>query len=282
MKNTHWLTDFPVQSCRKHVVGETQVLCSGSVMGSREGILDYINVMVEEFDYWKTRPECRIDMRGDDQSIHNYLYYTNRFKNAVSIPHRTGPIHVIGYQAARIFEKIEAEGKSSEMEEWNTWLPQKYGLTDPNTGYMLNLDGRASPQVHQIDRFGPLLHGWENKMINELKWKYSSKEMFCALENSQQLPISSHEIPMEEGMIIDFEQVRNFANTPLEKVKGFTTEEYEKYMMAQAGTEHYALLNYLFQTFGDCRHVIDIGTRYVASALAMASNLKTPGKSYGT
>lgn len=46
MKNTHWLTDFPIRSCRKHIVGETQVLCSGSTMGSREGILDYIDVMV--------------------------------------------------------------------------------------------------------------------------------------------------------------------------------------------------------------------------------------------
>ena len=46
MKNTHWLTDIPVTSCRGHKVGATQVLCSGSVMGSREGILDYIKVMV--------------------------------------------------------------------------------------------------------------------------------------------------------------------------------------------------------------------------------------------
>ena len=46
VKNTHWLTDTPVSSCKNHTVGETQVLCSGSTMGSREGILDYINVMV--------------------------------------------------------------------------------------------------------------------------------------------------------------------------------------------------------------------------------------------
>ena len=46
MKNTHWLTDIPVTSCRKHKVGDTQVLCSGSTMGSREGILNYIDVMV--------------------------------------------------------------------------------------------------------------------------------------------------------------------------------------------------------------------------------------------
>jgi hypothetical protein len=43
-------------------------------MGSREGILKYLTAMREEFDYWKTREECRIDIIGDDQSIHNYLY----------------------------------------------------------------------------------------------------------------------------------------------------------------------------------------------------------------
>ena len=36
-------------------MGNTPVLCSGDVMGSREGIMDYIEAMKEEFDYWKTR-----------------------------------------------------------------------------------------------------------------------------------------------------------------------------------------------------------------------------------
>jgi hypothetical protein len=81
---------------------------------------------------------------------------------------------------------------------------------------------------------------------------------------------------MVEEFVIDFEAVRNFPNTPLEKVKGFTIQDYEKYMMAPAGKEHYSLLNYLSQQFGDCRHVTDIGTRYVSSALAMSSNMKTP------
>lgn len=29
-------------------------------------------------------------------------------------------------------------------------------------------------------------------------------------------------------------------------------------------------------SYGDCRHITDIGTRYVASSLAIGSNLKTP------
>mmetsp|Transcript_14540 Transcript_14540/g.29543 ORF Transcript_14540/g.29543 Transcript_14540/m.29543 type:complete len:457 (-) Transcript_14540:72-1442(-) len=185
MKNTHWLTDIPVSSCKKYKVGETQVLCSGSVMGSREGILGYIETMVEEFDLWKTQQNCRIDMPGDDQSIHNYLYYTNRFKNATTIPHRTGPIHVVGYQASLIWNEAEAEGKAKNItvwevdsyyvrnDKWQDWLPGEHGLIDPTTGLIVNLDGSPSPQVHQVDRFGSLNRQWLRKM-NELGWPYNT------------------------------------------------------------------------------------------------------------
>ena len=100
--------------------------------------------------------------------------------------------------------------------------------------------------------------------------------MICTTERSQKLPTPSHQTPPEGKFIIDFEEVRQLPTTPLEKVKNLTIESYEKYMSAPAGREHYALLKYLSQKFGDCRHVTDIGTRYVSSALAMASNLKTP------
>lgn len=155
LDNEHWLTDWPVNACRKHKIGKTPVLCSGSVMGSREGILDYIDVMEEEFKYWMQRENCRIDNRGDDQSIHNYLFYTNRLKNAVSIPHQQGPIHVIGYQAARILENATKEaqdagvdvGQIYKSENWREWLPSKYGLINTTTGLITNKDGTPSAQV---------------------------------------------------------------------------------------------------------------------------------------
>lgn len=188
----------------------------------------------------------------------------------------TSRFQLCGLQAARIEEQIKEGGRSSELDGWNTWLPDKYGLIDYNkTGYILNIDGYASPQVHQIDRFGNLLGRWRQKMIHEVQWKYSKQELFCTREGSQKLPFLSHEIPMKEDFTIDFDEVRRF-NDRLEKVKDFTIQQYEGYMMAPAGREHYALLNYLSQKFGDCRHVTDIGTRYVSSALAMASNLRTP------
>lgn len=107
MKNTHWLTDVPVSSCRKHKVGSTQVLCSGSTMGSREGILEYIDIMIEEFDYWKTRSECRLNMRGDVSIKYEYHhYFTSRsvMLHCLSIP-ILGPIYSQLFVLDRSFEK---------------------------------------------------------------------------------------------------------------------------------------------------------------------------------
>ena len=89
----------------------------------------------------------------------------------------------------------------------------------------------------------------------------------CAAEGSFNPP---------SDIIIDYEKIRKMDKAPLQKVKDFTAEEYEKYMLSDAGREHYTLLNYLSATYGDCRHFTDIGTRYVASSLAAGSNLKTP------
>jgi hypothetical protein len=148
---------------------------SQPLMMYSQGILLHCDrVSQEEFDYWKTRDNCRLDMRGDDQSIHNYLYYTNRFKNAVSIKHREGPLHVVGVQAAKIWENATKEGKAVGINgKWQEWLSKEHGLIDPHTGMILNMDGSPSPQVHQVDRFGSLNSQWLQKM-NEMGWPYNT------------------------------------------------------------------------------------------------------------
>ncbi len=175
-------TPTPIHQ-RRSSLHPSLVLCSGSTMGTREGVLDYLTAMREEFDYWKTREECRIDIIGDDQSIHNYLYYTGKLKGAVAIPHRTGPIHVAGYTAARIYENVTREveelatGRSRtdyfvRDGMWQRWLPEEYGLIDQRTGLIVNLDGLPSAQVHQFDRFNDLSDGWFRRM-KEMGWLYN-------------------------------------------------------------------------------------------------------------
>jgi hypothetical protein len=89
-------------------------------------------------------------------------------KDTAAIPHRTGPIHVVGVQADKIFraaiKKAKKVGKDEGWvnkhrlygteDKWQEWLDPRHGLIDPNTGLITNLDGSPSPQVHQFDRFG--------------------------------------------------------------------------------------------------------------------------------
>jgi hypothetical protein len=238
MDNTHWLTDLPVMSCKKHKVGPTpgechvlssssslllepsrwvmeirlhrfdlcaqvwskevimflihvlfftyspKVLCSGGTMGSREGMLEYLNVMIEEFTDWISQPDCRMQGYGDDQAVHNYLFYAGRFGNSTkAIPHRTGPIHVVGYEASNINEKATERAKGRGLADvprdfyvkyaWQKWLPEEYGLLNSDSGMVANLDGLPSAQVHQYDRFGNLIDGWLGKM-QEQGWPYNN------------------------------------------------------------------------------------------------------------
>jgi len=90
----------------------------------------------------------------------------------------------------------------------------------------------------------------------------------CALEGSMNPPANR--------IIIDFTKIHNIDKDPLERLTNFTANKYVKHMLKPAGVEHYSFLNYISATYGDCRHFMDIGTRYVTSALALGSNQRTP------
>jgi len=108
----------------------------------------------------------------------------------------------------------------------------------------------------------------EDEVSPSLKGSNTINKMECPLDGSFDPPGSE--------VIIDYAKIRSMDKSPLKLVQDFTTEEYAKYMLADAGTEHYAFLNYLSATYGDCRHFSDIGTRVVASAAVLGSNLKSP------
>ena len=97
------LTAKPVSICKKYQFRGEKMICSGSTMGSTQAIFDYIDVMIIEFDNWKVKEQCYIKISGDDQAIHNYLYYTNTFHSAVPLSRYTEPTHVVCVQAANIF-----------------------------------------------------------------------------------------------------------------------------------------------------------------------------------
>ena len=75
-------------------------------------------------------------------------------------------------------------------------------------------------------------------------------------------------ITTAERIIINFSKIMDWTKACiLKRVKDFTQVEYTNYLLACGGKEHFAFLNYLSSTYGDCRHLVDIGTRFMTSAL---------------
>lgn len=93
----------------------------------------------------------------------------------------------------------------------------------------------------------------------------------CSLQGSQ--------TPPKNEIVIDFAAVRKNAlenKNVMAQVNKYTETNHQKLLLMDPGVEHYPLQQYMTQTYGDCRHIMDIGTRYVASSLALGSNFRTP------
>ena len=197
VRTTHWLVDWPVGDC-KNVHYDEAMLCSGTTIGTRNAMIDYLNIMQIEMYEWMSHPICCcFDTNGDDQSMHNYLYYSGKLNNTsirggvTSIINRMGIINTVGAQASLILHshtenkkalhtaKNEYSGNShndpydlsrdedgkdkpKSHPERKNWLGLQYGLTDSD-GYFLDMNGQRSYAVHQYDRFGGNYYDWINK-----------------------------------------------------------------------------------------------------------------------
>lgn len=174
---TNWMVSHPIPTCKGVHIGDHPMICSGTTIGTRESMIEYINVMYDEFKLWMKDEKCHFQMNGDDQSIHNYLYYTGKLPFATSFPFRTGIVNTIGALAARIRldhidywkSKGKTQGESMAIPyrganfEKNQWIDLKMNLTD-DRGYLTNFDGTRSPVVHQLDRWGqPFYIMWLEK-----------------------------------------------------------------------------------------------------------------------
>ncbi|KAL3933395.1 MAG: hypothetical protein SGBAC_010419 [Bacillariaceae sp.] len=183
-RTTHWLVKTPVSKCKGIEIDET-MLCSGTTIGTRKAILDYLETMHKEMVDWMKDPKCCCNpINGDDQSIHNYLFYTGRFSNAQTIKNRMGIVHTVGHQATLIFRAHEASLardfphnytkdmaykiplSATSADQSKSWLGIEYDLVDED-GYFLNYDGSRSRVVHQYDRFRSQIKKWLNANIGD-------------------------------------------------------------------------------------------------------------------
>lgn len=84
--------------------------------------------------------------------------------------------------------------------------------------------------------------------------------------------VGASQSPRKETVFVDIVIPPTLPTAPaLQTVKEFTSVRYEKFMIAPPGKEYYSLLYYLTKNYGDDRPVVDIGTRFAASAIALAA-----------
>jgi len=163
------------------------MLCSGTTISeTRETMVGYLNAMYEEMMEWSQRKQCRFEDAGDDQAIHNYLYYSGKLNHLdprVYRP-REGIVNTVGVIGTKIMKSHWAthRGQNNDKKQNDnkktspndiplagathkkgskrgSWIGPEYDFTDEN-GYFVNWDGSKSPVIHQYDRWGRVYSAW--------------------------------------------------------------------------------------------------------------------------
>lgn len=185
IRTTHWLVDWPVKDC-KGVQYDEPMLCSGTTIGTRQAMLDYLEIFHGEMNVWMESPKCCcFETNGDDQSMHNYMYYSGMLDGVtggvVAVKNRDGLVNTVGAMGSLIGtthhrekNKLRAamnhekpndghndryDLSTEENDESRNWLGLHYGMTDAD-GYFTQFDGSRSYVVHQWDRFGHQFSDW--------------------------------------------------------------------------------------------------------------------------
>ena len=133
---------------------ERPVLCSGTIIGTKNGIHRFLSILVHEFyaNNQKKNQRCKAPHMTDQWNM-NYLYYTGKFgyyDRTTSLPWGTGPVLTIGKPCVNN-QLPNPNHSQNDMVEF-----------DNVTGFILNnweKDGskaRIAPVVHQFDR----CHRW--------------------------------------------------------------------------------------------------------------------------
>lgn len=120
------------------------VLCSGTVIGTRAGMLHLLEVLVTEFylNNLKDNRKCK-SPHTTDQWTMNWLYYNGRFGNinsTVTVPWGLGPVLTAGKACVHLNKTTGAADLIPRDEK----------------GFLLNrYTNTIAPVVHQFDRCYP-------------------------------------------------------------------------------------------------------------------------------
>jgi hypothetical protein len=173
MTTDNWLTQWPIQQCKGVEYAGRPMLCSGTTVGTRAAMIKYLEIMYEEMKVWTEKEKCRFEMDGDDQAIHNYLYYSGQLPFATSMANRAGGIvNTVGHVASQLANAHFVHWKSTkQLEKWDakkipydgatntSWIGPAYQITN-DMGLLTEHDGSISRVIHQFDRFHDMYETW--------------------------------------------------------------------------------------------------------------------------
>jgi hypothetical protein len=104
-------------------IGDNNIICSGTSMGSKEGMLNYFEIMTNEILSFSIRG---IQIKGgEDQPIHNYLIRHGKFKNYTVYGNCSNSVATLDHQKQFTFN---------------------------DDGKLMNKSDHVVPIVHQWDR----------------------------------------------------------------------------------------------------------------------------------
>jgi hypothetical protein len=128
-------------------------------MGEVIALETYLRAMVNEAD------ETQVKLMGADQGFHNYLYYSQKLKNAKTIRSI-----VVQDQGSGIVNTLGAM-RTKNLHEWGNGnlIETTENKEDGKVSDLkvLNWDGEPSPIVHQFDRHELLTKYWYKTKTEE-------------------------------------------------------------------------------------------------------------------
>jgi hypothetical protein len=134
------------------------MLCSGTVIGTSDGIHRFLSVLVEEFRKNNAKgPMCRSPVTTDQWTM-NYLYYKGKFgfvNQTKSLPWGTGPVLTVGKPCVN--SGLNDGQSQKDMMEFddNDLILNPY---EPNESL-----ARIAPALHQWDRCRGWMRPWLEK-----------------------------------------------------------------------------------------------------------------------
>jgi len=164
------------ENVKAHELVDRPMLCSGTVIGTSDGIHRFLSVLVDEFRENNDKgPQCRSPATTDQWTM-NYLYYKGKFgfiHETKTLSWGTGPVLTVGKPCVN--SAIEPKQKANS---------QKDMMVFDENGLILNPHEkddsivRVAPALHQYDRC--------QKWINP--WLVEHKELFMRTDRPEDEP----------------------------------------------------------------------------------------------